>query len=172
MEALGALRSGVRRAYGIFLAYVIATVKELGTDRVLEVLSRTIRRRGSADGQELVSRLGLQGRTDLEAGLAVYGAFLSDAETEYQVVERSDRRATLKMSGCPIFDGYHAAGMTCDYLTENLCRNITLPLMTAVVSQVNPELKVKLKKFRASPDDFCLEELTLEPIAQKSGKEK
>lgn len=164
------MRVGVRRAYGVFLSYVIATVKELGTDKTVELLSRAIKRRGAADGAELIDILGLKGRTDLDAGLAVYRAFLSDSETEYQVAERSERSVTLRIDGCPMFDGYHAAGMTCDYLTENLCKNITLPIMTAIVGQVNPGLSVKLKKFRTSPEDFCLEELRLQPKTQTGEK--
>lgn len=154
-------RAGVRRAYAAWFAYIIDIIEEIGTAKALDTLSRVIKRRGEADGKALIKRLGVKGG-DIDAGLAVYSAFLADCETEHEIAEKGENKVLIRVSKCPIYDAYYGAGIDCNWQAEKMCKTLTLPLINAVLEQVNPNLKVMLKKYRSSSEGYCLEELLLE----------
>ncbi len=152
---------GVQRAYAILFAYVVNAVEELGTQEAFSLLTKVVEERGKEDGRGLIRRLGIHG-DDLEAGLAVYQAFLRECGVECQVVEKSKDRAVMRVGKCPIYDAYHSAITDCDWLAESMCKNMTHPLLTAIVKQVNPRLKSSIRRYRTFSNGYCLEELALE----------
>jgi len=44
-------------------------------------------------------------------------------------------------------------------MMEGICDKIALPLATATIRQVSPDLKVVVRRFRTSSEANCLEEL-------------
>lgn len=153
---------GVQRAYAVLFTYIIAIVQEVGTEKAFSILSKVIEERGEADGRALIKRLGINGR-DLESGLAVYRAFLSDGGIEHEIVEMNKDRALIKMDNCPIYNAYYSMGVSCDWLVEVMCKEMALPLITNIVKQVNPGLRPVIKRFRSSREGYCLEELIIKP---------
>jgi len=52
-------------------------------------------------------------------------------------------------------------GMDAKTIENLVCRSGSIKLMDAMVKQLNPNLSVRIKKFRSSADDFCEEEIVL-----------
>lgn len=161
--------TGVHRAYAVLFAYIIATIEELGSEKAFTVLSKVVEERGKADGRALIRRLGIQG-TDLDAGLTVYSAFLTDGGIPHRV-EKTKDKALIRISQCPMYTAYYSSGLACDWLVEAMCKNVALPLVTSVLKQVNPQFKAEIRRFKTSSEDYCLEELVLESnTSEKAGK--
>ncbi len=153
--------SGVQRAYAILFAYVIAMVEEVGTEKAFSVLSRVVEERGKADGRALIRNLGIEGR-DIDSGLAVYSAFLTQGGIRHEVIEKAANRVLIRIGKCPIYDAYYGTGIACDWLVEVMCKNLALPLITSVLREVNHKLRSVVKRYRSYSEGFCLEELILE----------
>lgn len=151
--------AGVQGAYAILFAYIIAMVGEIGTDRALDILSKVVEKRGRADGKRLIRKLGVSSG-GIEAGLVVYGAFLDEWGAMHNVVEKTEGGVLVRVERCPLYEAFHSAEINCDWMVEEICRRLTLPLSSAVIKQVNPSLRVGIRKFRVSNDDYCLEELS------------
>jgi predicted ArsR family transcriptional regulator len=152
---------GVQRAYAVLFTYIIAIVEEVGTEKAFSVLSKVVEERGKADGKALIKRLGIN-RGDLEAGLAVYSAFLSDSGIVHEVLEKRKDRVLIKVDNCPIYNAYFSLGVACDWLVEVMCKEMTLPLITNILKQVHPRLRPSIKRFRSSREGYCLEELIIQ----------
>lgn len=152
--------SGVHRAYAVLFAYIIATIEEMGSEKAFTLLSKVVEERGKEDGKALIRKLGIQ-ETDLDAGLAVYSAFLTDGGISHQI-EKTGQQTLIRIQKCPMYTAYYSSGLACDWLVEAMCKNVALPLVTSVLKQVNPKFKAKIRRFKTSSDDYCLEELVLE----------
>ncbi len=150
---------GTKRAYALWFSYILSASRELGSDKTVDLIAKVANRRGRADGAELKEKLGIRG-DDLNSTLKVYEKFLSDSGAEVKTLCAEETKAIIKIDCCPIFEGFRSAGMTCDWLTETMCKTLTLPLLQAIVNEVNPSLKIRIRKYRSSPEDFCLEELS------------
>lgn len=161
MSRRGEVFFGVKRAYAILFSCVVDLVDRLGSDEALGLLGKAVKRRGRADGMELVRRLG-DVDDGLGGGLAVYGAFLRDSGIEFDVVERSADRVVLRVGRCPVFEACHEAVLDCGFFGERMCRWLFLPLASAVVGVVDARLRVGLVRYRHFHDGYCLEELVLE----------
>jgi len=150
---------GTKRAYALWFSYILSASRDLGSDKTVELIAKVANRRGRADGAELKEKLGIR-NNDLNSALKVYAKFMSDSGAEVKILCAEDTKAIMKIDSCPIFEGFRSAGMTCDWLTETMCKTLTLPLLQAIVNEVNPNLRIKIQKYRSSPEDFCLEELS------------
>ena|GEM_PF-1048016 len=149
---------GTKRAYALWFSYILSASRELGSDKTVELIAKVANKRGRADGAELKEKLGIK-NSDLNSALKVYEKFMSDSGAEVKTLSAEETRAIIRVGSCPIFEGFLSAGMTCDWLTETMCKTLTLPLLQAIVNEVNPSLRLRIRKFRGSPEDFCLEEL-------------
>jgi hypothetical protein len=152
------LRSSVQRAYSILFAYILAMVEEVGTDRALDILSQVVENRGREDGKILAKKLGISGG-EIEAGFTLYKALLDQWGVTHEIVERTDERILIRVGRCPIYDALHSADIHCDWMMEGICDKIALPLATAAIRHVSPDLKVVVRRFRTSSEADCLEEL-------------
>ena len=79
---------------------------------------------------------------------------------EPEVVEESPNRVLLKPGRCPIYEAGRALGMDHSAI-EASCRTRTLPRMDRAAKELNPRLRYRLVKFRAGPDDSCVEEVLM-----------
>ena len=84
----------------------------------------------------------------------LYEKFGIDAKME---IGQTTIRAHTRV--CPIYDGLMAAGLDHETI-EGMCRS-ALGCQAAALGRVVPDAGVSLTKFRARPDDFCTEEITL-----------
>ncbi len=153
--------SGVQRAYAILFAYITEVVEEVGTEKAFGILSKVVEERGKDDGRALIKKLGIKGE-DIDSGLAVYSAFLTEGGILHEEVEKSKDRALIRVNKCPIYTAYYRSGFACDWLVEAMCKNMALPLITSILKQVNPKFQAIVRRYRSSSEDYCLEELILE----------
>lgn len=151
---------GVKRAYGVLFSYIISVIEDLGSDKALEILKEVVQKRGRDDGLELKRRLEAV-NNDMFDGLAVYSAFIQDSGMNFDVIEENEEKIILKIGKCPVFEASHEAILDCQYFGEKMCRLIYLPLASAVVSVINPNLSVDLVRYRTFHDGYCIEEISL-----------
>jgi hypothetical protein len=151
---------GVKRAYGVLFSYIISVIETLGSDKALEILKEVVQRRGREDGLELKRRLGVVNDSIFD-GLAVYSAFIQDSGMNFDVIEETDEKIVLRIGKCPVFEASHEAILDCQYFGERMCRLIYLPLASAVVSVIHPNLSVDLVRYRTFHDGYCIEDISL-----------
>jgi len=125
----------------------------------------------------LKEKTDIKKRKDAKAALELLKAAVrqhgKEAERAFSsnVIEESEERITIKVLGtCPMI-------IACDgnlELCEKLCRAneacdiLTNPEFILLTKEVNPELKWKIKKFRATVDELC--EYVIELADSKSRK--
>jgi len=151
---------GVKRAYGVLFSYIISVIESLGSDKALEILKEVVQKRGRKDGLALKRRLGVV-NDNIFDGLAVYSAFIQDSGINFAVIEETDEKIVLRIGKCPVFEASHEIILDCQYFGERMCRLIYLPLASAVVNVINPNLRVDLVRYRTFHDGFCIEEIHL-----------
>jgi hypothetical protein len=151
---------GVKRAYGVLFSYIISVIESLGSDKALEILKEIVQKRGREDGLELKRRLGVV-NDNIFDGYAVYSAFIQDSGMNFDVIEENEEKIVLRIGKCPVFEASHEAIVDCQYFGERMCRLIYLPLASAVVSVINPNLSVDLVRYRTFHDGYCIEDISL-----------
>ncbi len=151
---------GVKRAYGVLFSYIISVIESLGSDQALKILKEVVQKRGREDGLELKRRLGVVNNNIFD-GLAVYSAFIQDSGMNFEVIEENKEKIVLRIGKCPVFEASHEAILDCQYFGERMCRLIYLPLASAVVSVINPNLSVDLVRYRTFHDGYCIEDISL-----------
>lgn len=161
---------GVKRAYGVLFSYIISVIENLGSDKALEILKEVVQKRGKEDGLELKRRLEVVSDSIVD-GLAVYSAFIQDSGMNFDIIEMNEKKIVLKIGKCPVFEASHEAILDCQYFGERMCRLIYLPLASAVVSTINPNLSVDLIRYRTFHDGYCIEEISRKRILKPLIKE-
>jgi len=151
---------GVKRAYSVLFSYIISVIENLGSDKALEILKEVVQKRGREDGSELKIRLGIVNDKIID-GLAVYSAFIQDSGMKFDVIKETKEKIVLRIGKCPVFEASHEAIVDCQYFGERMCRLIYLPLASALVSVINPNLSVDLVRYRTFHDGYCIEEMSL-----------
>ena len=78
-----------------------------------------------------------------------------------EVLEEGPSLVRVSVPKCSIYESYLMAGLD-EAAMQARCRHGSMRFMDTEAKQLNPRLTFQLSKFRASPDDACLEELRLE----------
>ena len=151
---------GVKRAYCVFFSYIISVIENLGSDKSLEILNEVVQKRGKEDGLDLKRRLKTES-DDVSDGLALYSAFIQDSGMNFDIVNKAENKIVLRIGTCPVYEASHEAILDCQYFGERMCRLIYLPLASALVSVINPNLSVDLVRYRTFHDGYCIEEMSL-----------
>lgn len=138
---------------GVFFSTV---AQEIGMERALALYAKTCETMGVGMGQMMKEQMGikeLDAKTSISVAEAVvntYGISLEAEETPKSVL--------LKMRQCPVYAANQMVGID-DETKDAMCLNGPIKFMNALFKQIDPNVSVRRKKFRTSPDDFCLEEL-------------
>ncbi len=159
----GSAIAGTRRAYALLFNYVIAASNEMGSEKALGLLNDIVKKRGKSDGLELMRECGIKGSGILEC-LIVYTKLMDDYGAHPLVFSKTEGNALIRVDRCPFYEAFHASEISCAWLTENICKIITLPMITEIIKQVNPKASINTNKYRTSATDFCVEKITLEYI--------
>jgi len=151
---------GVKRAYSVFFSYIISVIENLGSDKALEILNEVVQKRGKEDGSDLKRRLKIKS-DDISDGLAIYSAFIQDSGMTFDIIDNDENKIVLRIGKCPVYEASHETILDCQYFGEKMCRLIYLPLASAVVSVINPNLSVDLVRYRSFHDGYCIEKMSL-----------
>ena len=109
----------------------------------------------------LLKQLGIEGDVDIKTAHQVVEQVIKVIGIDTEVIESSPNKITMKVSACPVFNAGAAIGMDPAIIEEG-CQAGAMAFMTAIVKQLNPNMSIRLAKFRESPDKCCLEEIVLE----------
>ena len=72
--------------------------------------------------------------------------------------EETPTSVLLKFGRCPVFAANQTAGID-NETKEVMCENGPVRYMDILFKQLDPNVSIRLKKFRESLDDFCVKEV-------------
>jgi hypothetical protein len=142
-----------------FHAYTNTVAKEIGRERAIGLITKMVENMGAMQGKMMKERAGIK-EFDAKAAWSPIKITKDTIGQKYEVVEESPQRVVVRNGRCPIYEAARAAGMDANTI-ETACHAGPVRFMNAAVKQLNPNLNVRLQKFRSAPDDFCEEEIIL-----------
>jgi len=151
---------GVRRAYDLFILYVMNVIEELGTDKALELLEKSSKRQGVITAREMRRKLP-KGLTSIEIGAEVYKRFMSDAGAEIRIHKQDEESVIFLVERCPFFEAFLDVGVDCGMFLNGLCKHLTLPSIQATLNEFDAKLRVEPVLTRESAEEYCLERVYL-----------
>jgi hypothetical protein len=152
---------GAKNVFGLYYAYLNNVAREIGIDKAEEIGTELFKMNGSARGKMIKEKANMEEFTAEAASSAARQAIMEDFGIVSKPVEEGRDRVVVKCERCPVYDGAFMAGMDPGSI-EVQCRNASIGYMNALVKELNPRLKYKLKKFRNSAEGECEEEIVLE----------
>lgn len=152
---------GVRRSYTLLILFLNEIIEELGTERGLEMLQSAVENQAKVIHRELLRDLP-KDSPPLDIGDVVYRGFMEEAGAEVIVHERNNTSITYRVVRCPFYEAFLDVGIDCGYFLGELCGNLTLPAIQAILKKFDTRLKVESRLVRGSIEEFCLERITLE----------
>jgi hypothetical protein len=142
-----------------FYAYVNTVGQEIGRERAVGLMTKMFENMGAMRGKMLKERAGIK-EFDAKAAWSPVKNIKDTVGQNYELAEESPQRVVVKNGRCPIYEAARTLGMDANAI-ETVCRAGALKMMDTVLKQLNPNLNVRLQKFRSTPDDFCEEEIIL-----------
>ncbi len=153
--------------YTDFYSYFKVLAEEIGLERALALLTKQNEASGVVVGKKIKEKTG--------------GKVLDVKETAHEirklakgiggideVIKENDQYVITKTGSgkCPNYEAARAAGLDHDTIGK-LCTKGSLRFLDTVVKELNPDLSYRVKKFRSSPDDYCMEETVLTNIKEE-----
>jgi hypothetical protein len=151
---------GAKNALAFFFAYLNTVGEEIGMERAVALDTKMCEMMGTAQGKAIKAQAGVD-----ETGLAMASSLARRSIEETlgissEVIEESARRVAFKVDRCPIYEAAEMLGMD-GAAIEGVCRASSLRYMDTMVKQLNPQLSYRLREFRPSANDHCIEEVML-----------
>ena len=152
--------AAAQAAMAFFNAYVNTVSDEIGSERAMALYARTAEQAGEMQGKMARKEAGDQ---DLEADAAysILRAIPDSMGILGEVLEEGPSLVRVSVPKCSIYESYLMAGLD-EAAMQARCRHGSMRFMDTEAKQLNPRLTFQLSKFRASPNNVCLEELRLE----------
>ncbi len=146
--------------YALLCAYVNTIAQEIGMERAIALLTRMSESVGARQGGMFKEQ---SGRKDFDAQATwSYAKSTKDRlGNTYEVVDKSPQRVVIRNHRCAIYEAARSSGMDAEAI-ETFCRATPMRLMERAIKQLNPNLNLRITKFRSTPDDFCEEEIALD----------
>jgi hypothetical protein len=142
-----------------FYAYINTVAQEIGRERAVGLMTKMFENIGAMRGKMLKERAGIK-EFDAKAAWSPVKITKDTIGQNYEVVEETPQRVVVRNGRCPIYEATRTLGMEANAI-ETVCRAGALRMMDTVLKQLNPNLNVRLQKFRSTPDDFCEEEIII-----------
>ena len=145
----------------MFLDGYINTVgREIGMEKALSLFTETCEFMGAMRGAMAKQQSGIK-QFDAKAAWSLLLKSLKDtAGFTYEILEESPQRVIIRDFKCPFYEGARMLGID-DKTIETNCRAGSMRTADAAAKQLNPNLNVRVRKFRSTPDGFCDEEIAL-----------
>ena len=151
--------NAAKTALMFYYAYSNTVAQEIGRERALGLITKMFEKMGAGQGKMMKERAGIK-EFDAKAAWSPVKNFKDTIGQNYEVIEESPRGVVLRVGRCPLYEAARTLGMDASTI-ETVCRAGILKSADAMVKQLNPNLNVRLEKFRSTPDDFCEEEVIL-----------
>jgi len=151
--------NGAKTAFTFFFAYLNAVAQEIGMERAIAVQTKMCETMGAIQGKMMKERSGMK-EFDRKAAWSLVKTAPESFGITVEKLEESPQRVVNKVGRCSIYEAAQMLGMDAKTI-ETLCRAGSITFMDAVAKQLNPNLSMRLRKFRSAPDDFCEEEMVL-----------
>jgi Rod binding domain-containing protein len=145
--------NAAKTALMFYYAYSNTVAQEIGRERALGLITKMFEKMGAGQGKMMKEKAGSK-EFDAKAAWPSFKTFPDTVGQDYEVVEESPQRVVARMSRCPLYEAARTLGMDASTI-ETFCRAGILRSADAMVKQLNPNLNVRLEKFRSTPDDFC-----------------
>jgi len=143
----------------MFGAFFNNVVQEIGLEQALNLDMKTCEMMGVHMGQMTKEQMGIK-ELDAKTAAMVAKSVVSGFGLSNVDAEEKPTSVLFNVHECPVYEGYHAAGLDDDTI-EATCRKGSLKFMDTFFKQLDPNTSFQLKKFRSAPDDCCEEEITL-----------
>jgi len=151
--------SGAKSAYTGFFAYINAVAQEIGMERAVNIFTKMVENVGAMQGKMMKEKSGIE-EFDAKTAFPLVKSVPESLGVSFEVLEESPQKVVFKVPKCSLCAAAQEMGMDAKTI-ENMCQASSIRLMDTIAKQLNPNLSWQLRKFRSSPDDFCLEELVL-----------
>jgi hypothetical protein len=149
-------------AYAGNHALLGAVAQIIGMDKAIEVDSQVYGQIGVAQGQQIKAQAGIEGDADLQTTFSILSQIVTTLGIDYEVIESSESLVAIKVGMCPIYAGATAVGWEHGMIAAS-CGAAAVAFLDTAAKQFNPKLTWRLRSFRGSQQDGCVEELVLEP---------
>ncbi|MFZ2035986.1 MAG: hypothetical protein WAU62_03605 [Dehalococcoidales bacterium] len=137
--------------------FVQTVAEEIGMDRAVELFAKTTEKMGKIQGS-ILRQNSLIKKFDAHTAAALVRAAYQSLGISIKMKEESPRSVLFTCTRCPNYTAAHELGID-DKAIESWCRVGNIRFMDMMVKQLNPDLSVRLVKFRTAPEDFCGEEI-------------
>jgi hypothetical protein len=151
--------NAAKAGYTYLHAYLNVASQEFGRERALSLMTRVGDKIGVVRGKMMKERAGLKD-FDAKAAWSQIKILKDNIGQPYEVVEEGSQMVAVKNGRCPIYEAAQTLGIEHNAI-EAVCRAGTVRLMDTAIKQLNPNLSIRLTKFRSSAGDFCREEVVL-----------
>jgi len=137
--------------------FVQTVAEEIGMDRAVELFAKTTEKMGKIQGS-ILRQNSLIKKFDAHTASALVRDMYESLGISIKMQEESARSVLFTCTRCPNYTAALELGID-DKAIESWCRVSNIRFMDMMVKQLNPDLSVRLVKFRTTPEDFCGEEI-------------
>ena len=143
----------------LFNAYVNTVAQEIGKEQADALMAKTCEFAGTMQGLMMKEQSDIK-VCDAKAAWSMVKIFKDNFGATYEVLEESPQKVVIKNGRCAIYEAAKTLGMDSNTI-ESGCRVGPMNLMRMAIKQLNPNLDLRVRKFRLTQDDFCEEEIFL-----------
>ena len=151
--------AGARTGFMFLEAFVGAVAREIGIERTLGIITKMSEDFGAKQGKMMKQQTGSK-EIDAKAAWPLLKSAVEDIVLNFEVVEENPKRVVVKAGRCAVYEAGQALGMDGKTI-EAICHAGGNRMDDMLLKQLNPALSYRLRKFRATADDFCEEEIIL-----------
>lgn len=155
MENNDQLFRSVRSVYIALAAYVNKVGKEIGKEKALEYLSSVFEEIGMYQGKKLKRLLLDSQKPDAIEAFDLMKSVPFSIGINLMIPEKDSDKVIARLDKCPIFECAEVVGID----PATFCDNTAVPYYDSIAKELNPDLKFERNKIKASPNDFCEEQL-------------
>ena len=148
-----------KSVFMLFYGYVGAVAREIGQEKAEALMAETCNFAGTMHGAMTKEQLGIK-EPNAKTAWSMAKQAKDNLGADYEVIEESAQRVVTKNRRCPMYEAAHDLGMDAAAI-EKRCLLGPMGFMAAAVKQLNPDMELRVRKFRSGPDDFCEEEISI-----------
>ena len=147
--------NGATMAMTFLYGYLNTFAGEDGMERAMSLQTKMCENMGVMQGQMMKEQAGTE-EIDLQTAWSMAKIVPEGIGISTEVIEETPEGIVAQFGQCPVYSACQMLGMDHDTI-ENICRCGSARFMDSLTQQLNPNLRHELRKFRSSPDDFCVE---------------
>jgi hypothetical protein len=148
--------NGATSGFSVAGAFFGIVVQEIGLERALALYAKACETLGVGMGQMMKEQMGIH-ELDSKSAIKVAEAIGNTFGIALDV-EEAPTSVLLTWDRCPVYAANQAVGID-DATKATMCENGPLRFMDALFKQIDSNVGIRRKKFRASLDDFCVKEI-------------